>query len=243
MVIMMANLQANHHIINIISKTQFNTNKNLPTTLLHKQRSYKVTKSYSESNSSNSGSNVLVHERPPNTDEVQEVMNDQTAEIESRKQSCDENKSDGAEIECLVREYGWKVRRMVECKSEMNMVALIQAHAFHLPSLFFDDFFFHFFKAEVLAGLYYRLRNSPPDRYACLVAEPAKEDSASTKSEHNNDLVGVVDITVLRDSDVIQHLEGTQEYLYVSGIAVSNNYRFTLYNFPVIHSFIIILIS
>lgn len=39
------------------------------------------------------------------------------------------------------------------------------------------------------------------------------------------ELVGVVDVTVQRDADVLRHLEGTREYLYVSGIAVLNKFR------------------
>lgn len=57
-------------------------------------------------------------------------------------------------------------------------------------------------------------------RYACLVAEPAKND---LDSPH---LVGVTDVTVLRDQDVLQHLPAeAEEYLYISGIAVSKTFR------------------
>jgi ribosomal protein S18 acetylase RimI-like enzyme len=55
------------------------------------------------------------------------------------------------------------------------------------------------------------------NRYACLVAEPAAERK----------LVGIVDVTALRDKDVLQHLEGADEYLYISGIAVSKSFRFS----------------
>ncbi|XP_065853928.1 GCN5-related N-acetyltransferase 10, chloroplastic [Euphorbia lathyris] len=116
----------------------------------------------------------------------------------------------------LVTEFGWRVRRLANNDYEMREVAQLQAQAFHLPMPFFDDFFFQFFKAEVLAGLLYKLRNSPPDRYACLVA-----DSSTSESK----LVGVVDVTVLRDDDVLQHLKGAEEYLYISGIAVSQTLR------------------
>ncbi|KAL1362651.1 hypothetical protein AAHE18_03G095800 [Arachis hypogaea] len=76
-------------------------------------------------------------------------------------------------------------------------------------------------KAEVLSGLMYKLNNSPPNRYACLVAEAATEDADSQKQ-----LVGVIDVTVLRDRDVLQHLPAeAQEYLYISGIAVSKTFR------------------
>ncbi|KAL9263853.1 GCN5-related N-acetyltransferase 10, chloroplastic-like protein [Drosera capensis] len=123
--------------------------------------------------------------------------------------------------ECLVSEYGWIVRRMeAKVDSEIKQVAEIQAEAFHEPSVVFNDTLFWFFKAEVLSGLLYRLRNSPPDRYACLVAYSITEASSLRPQ-----FVGVVDVTVLRDEDVLCHLEGAAEYLYVSGIAVSNSFR------------------
>ncbi|XVF13732.1 hypothetical protein REPUB_Repub08aG0233000 [Reevesia pubescens] len=122
----------------------------------------------------------------------------------------------------LVSEYGWKVRRLEEDdQGEIRKVAQIQAEAFHQPMAFFDDFFFEFFKAEVLAGLMYKLRNSPPSRYACLVAESPTD----TNSESQRKLVGVVDVTALRDEAVLQHLHGADEYLYVSGLAVSKSFR------------------
>ncbi|XP_056693669.1 GCN5-related N-acetyltransferase 10, chloroplastic isoform X2 [Spinacia oleracea] len=235
---MMANLQANHQIISIYRKlSNFGELKLHPIVIttslvLQKQKSFrnglfKVACSSITDNSSSSsggGGSALVQQSPPITDEELGMMIDQTAG----------RNDDNMGIEYLVREYGWKVRRMAEDKSEMRKVAHIQAEAFHDPSPFFDDWFFNFFKAEVLAGLLYRLRNSPPDRYACLVAEPAKEydmdasmDSQAQHEQHQ--LVGVVDITVLRDSDVMQHLQGAPEYLYVSGIAVSNNFSKNVY--------------
>lgn len=120
----------------------------------------------------------------------------------------------------LVRDYGWKVRRMVEEQSEMRKVAQVQAEAFYVPVFLFNDLFFQFFQAEVLSGLLYKLRNSAPNRYACLVAESNTDD---LKSRHG--LVGVVDVTALRDEAVLRHLSGAKEYLYVSGIAVLNTFR------------------
>ena len=58
-------------------------------------------------------------------------------------------------------------------------------------------------------------------RYACLVAEPSRDSSGSNM----DDLVGVVDVTVSRDDEVLQYISGADEYLYVSGIAVLNNFR------------------
>ncbi|XP_043703308.1 uncharacterized protein LOC122653520 isoform X2 [Telopea speciosissima] len=123
----------------------------------------------------------------------------------------------------LVSEFGWKVRRLVEEEDEMRRVTQVQAEAFHVPVVLFNDLFFEFFKAEVFSGLVYKLRNSPPDRYACLVAVPA--DALNTKLESPQGLVGVADVTVLRDEVVLRHLEGAGEYLYVSGIAVSKDFR------------------
>ncbi|XP_058206258.1 GCN5-related N-acetyltransferase 10, chloroplastic-like isoform X2 [Rhododendron vialii] len=120
----------------------------------------------------------------------------------------------------LVREYGWKVRRMVEEQSEMRKVAQVQAEAFHEPVFLFNDLFFQFFEAEVLSGLLYKLQNSAPNRYACLVAESNTDDL-----ELGQELVGVVDVTALRDEAVLRHLSGAKEYLYVSGIAVLNTFR------------------
>ncbi|CAH1429011.1 unnamed protein product [Lactuca virosa] len=120
----------------------------------------------------------------------------------------------------LVQGYGWKVRKMVEEDHEMRSVANIQAEAFYEPVILFNDVFFQFFQAEVLAGLLYRLKNSPPDRYACLVAE-----TITSEIEDRQQLVGVVDVTVFRDESVLGYLSGADEYLYVSGIAVLRDFR------------------
>ncbi|GER37818.1 acyl-CoA N-acyltransferases super family protein [Striga asiatica] len=121
----------------------------------------------------------------------------------------------------LVSHLNWQVRRMADTEEETKRVAYIQAEAFHEPVFMFNDMFFGFFKAEVLSGLMYRLRNSPPDRYACLVAEPESDYEGSNVKE----LVGVVDVTVQREDYVLEHLKGVEEYLYVSGIAVLNKFR------------------
>ncbi|KAB1213172.1 hypothetical protein CJ030_MR5G021750 [Morella rubra] len=123
---------------------------------------------------------------------------------------------------CLVNDYGWRVRRLIAKADEMREVAKVQAEAFHVPVALFNDLFFGFFKAEVLSGLVYKLRNSAPNRYACLVAEPVTKGSDA----HKPPLVGVVDVTVLRDKIVVDKLPvGTEEYLYVSGIAVLKSFR------------------
>ena len=59
------------------------------------------------------------------------------------------------------------------------------------------------------------------NRYACLVAEPATNDPDLPKQ-----VVGIVDATASRDEDVLQNLPSeAQEYLYISGIAVSRSFR------------------
>ncbi|BFG23516.1 hypothetical protein CerSpe_097900 [Prunus speciosa] len=125
------------------------------------------------------------------------------------------------EFKYLVSEFGWKVRSLFRNGDEVRRAAQVQAEAFHEPVFLFNDLFFQFFQAEVLSGLVYKLRNSPPNRYACLVAEPTLDTSNSQE-----DLVGVVDVTVSRDRDVLQHLPSeAEEYLYVSGIAVLKSFR------------------
>ncbi|CAI0433895.1 unnamed protein product [Linum tenue] len=124
----------------------------------------------------------------------------------------------------LVTEYGWRVRRLVDNSIEVKEVARVQAEAFHTPVALFDFVFFEFFKAEVLSGLLYKLRNSPRDRYACLVAEPAGDDESFSKPSPTK-FVGVVDATAARDAQVLKHLMGAREYLYISGIAVMSSFR------------------
>ncbi|GLU05316.1 hypothetical protein SLE2022_224200 [Rubroshorea leprosula] len=131
-----------------------------------------------------------------------------------------EDRAEADQLVYLLSEYGWNVRRLLEDEVEMRKVAQIQAEAFHQPAAIFDDLFFEFFQAEVLSGLIYKLRNSPPSRYACLVAE-----SPTDASDSRRKLVGVVDVTAFRDQVVLRHLQGAEEYLYVSGLAVSKSYR------------------
>ncbi|XP_012704213.1 uncharacterized protein LOC101771475 [Setaria italica] len=126
--------------------------------------------------------------------------------------------------EYLAREAGWGVRQMGRVGEEMRRVAQVQAKAFHVPVALFNDFFFDFFKAEVLSALIYRVRNSPPDRYACLVAEEAEPTTQLSQAPYEK-IVGVVDCTVQDEDDILKHLQGADEYLYVSGIAVLPSFR------------------
>ncbi|KAF8731700.1 hypothetical protein HU200_015630 [Digitaria exilis] len=136
----------------------------------------------------------------------------------------EEDDEEGEDGYYLVREAGWGVRRMGRVGEEMRMVAQVQAEAFHVPVALFNDFFFDFFKAEVLSALIYRVRNSPPDRYACLVAEETELPSPQSLAPYEK-IVGVVDCTVQDEDSVIKHLQGADEYLYVSGIAVLPSFR------------------
>eukprot|EP00249_Psilotum_nudum_P011027 c22925_g1_i1 orf=82-501(+) len=56
------------------------------------------------------------------------------------------------------------------------------------------------------------------DRYDCLVADSWQENERKS-------IVGVVDVTVLAEKDVLRNLPGAQEYLYVSGMAVDITHR------------------
>ncbi|CAH8331525.1 unnamed protein product [Eruca vesicaria subsp. sativa] len=127
------------------------------------------------------------------------------------------------ELKYMVSQHGWGVRRLRrDDEEEIRRVSLVQAEAFHIPLALFNDFFFLFFQAEVLSGLLYKLKNSPPDRYACLVAEQTGEADTSSSS---SSVVGVVDITVQTENSVLRHFPGVEEYLYVSGLAVSKALR------------------
>jgi hypothetical protein len=44
------------------------------------------------------------------------------------------------------------------------------------------------------------------------------------------EIAGIVDVTVQSDADVLVHLNGAKEYLYVSGIAVLKKFRYAQKN-------------
>ena len=90
-----------------------------------------------------------MQQRPPSKDGDLPSITDQKAEVGTSTgvDGCDEGKEEVVDG-YLVREYGWKVRRMVEERSEIKKVAQIQAQAFHVPAFFFDDFFFQFFQVH-----------------------------------------------------------------------------------------------
>lgn len=49
---------------------------------------------------------------------------------------------------------------------------------------------------------------------------------AENDQDSPKELVGIIDVTVMSDQDVLEHLPAeAQEYLYISGIAVSNAFR------------------
>lgn len=50
------------------------------------------------------------------------------------------------QVEYLVCEYGWMVRRLIENKDETRQAAQVQAEAFHIPVALFNDLFFQFFQ-------------------------------------------------------------------------------------------------
>ncbi|KAJ3683491.1 hypothetical protein LUZ60_013718 [Juncus effusus] len=131
----------------------------------------------------------------------------------------EEREEKGREKEFLVREFGWGVRKLQRVGEEIRLAAYVQAEAFHEPVALFNGLFFAFFKAEVLSDLIIRMRNSASDRYACLVAESVSESTSS------QEIVGVLDVTVQRDKDVLIHIKDSEEYLYISGIAVLKKFR------------------
>jgi ribosomal protein S18 acetylase RimI-like enzyme len=123
--------------------------------------------------------------------------------------------------------HGWKVREASKFDTEeLRAVAHVQATSFHLQAAVFDELFFKLFKAEVLSALLYKARHSPPDRYACLLAEPATELSGGESGDTFFPIVvGAVNLAAAVDNEVLRHLHNATEYLYVSGMAVDINYR------------------
>jgi ribosomal protein S18 acetylase RimI-like enzyme len=63
-----------------------------------------------------------------------------------------------------------------------------------------------------------------PVRYACLVAEEVDATSQISEAPFEK-IVGVVDCTVQNEADILKNLQGVDEYLYVSGIAVLPSFR------------------
>lgn len=61
-------------------------------------------------------------------------------------------------------------------------------------------------------------------RYACLVAEEAAPATQQSLAPYEK-IVGVVDCTVQDEDGILKHLQGADEYLYVSGIAVLPSFR------------------
>lgn len=61
-------------------------------------------------------------------------------------------------------------------------------------------------------------------RYACLVAEEADATTELLQAPFEK-IIGVVDCTVQDEGDILKNLQGVQEYLYVSGIAVLPSFR------------------
>jgi hypothetical protein len=58
-------------------------------------------------------------------------------------------------------------------------------------------------------------------------------EAMANVSDSQKQLVGVVDVTVLRDQTVMDHLPlEAEEYLYVSGIAVLKAFRLYIYFHP-----------
>ncbi|KAJ7565825.1 hypothetical protein O6H91_02G076800 [Diphasiastrum complanatum] len=129
----------------------------------------------------------------------------------------------------LLAGYGWKVRDFdPQNEDDLRAVADIQATAFYTPFSIFNDFLFSIFKAEVLSALLYKIRHSLPKRYTCLLAEPVNNElilHAVSSKETNSKVVGVVDLTALGEREIVKHLYGTDEYLYLSGLAVESAYR------------------
>lgn len=54
----------------------------------------------------------------------------------------------GREIEYLVREFGWGVRKLYRVGEEVRMAAYVQAEAFYEPMAFLNGVFYEFYKVS-----------------------------------------------------------------------------------------------
>eukprot|EP00252_Welwitschia_mirabilis_P013585 TRINITY_DN2988_c0_g1_i1.p1 TRINITY_DN2988_c0_g1~~TRINITY_DN2988_c0_g1_i1.p1 ORF type:complete len:295 (+),score=43.59 TRINITY_DN2988_c0_g1_i1:507-1391(+) len=130
------------------------------------------------------------------------------------------------ESEYLANGYGWRVRLVKNLKNELEKVADIKAKAFHEESPVFDKLLYAIFKAEILSGIHYNIRHALPNRYACLIAEADCQCTETELSEmQERKIVGVVEAVADTEGEVLCHLEGAQEYLYLHSMAVSPCYR------------------
>lgn len=69
------------------------------------------------------------------------------------------------------------------------------------------------------------------------------EQTGEADTSLSSSVVGVVDITVQTENSVLRHFPGVEEYLYVSGLAVSKAQRsLSLYIFSLSSSWLMLLI-
>jgi hypothetical protein len=54
----------------------------------------------------------------------------------------------GREIEYIVRDFGWGVRKLCRVGEEVRMAAYVQAEAFYEPVAFLSDIFYEFYKVS-----------------------------------------------------------------------------------------------
>lgn len=87
---------------------------------------------------------------------------DQQVNLDDKKIETNElNENKKLQLDYLVSDVSWQVRKMAETEAEMRQVANVQAEAFHEPVFLFDDVFFQFFKVIhhfllfCLAKIYY----------------------------------------------------------------------------------------
>ncbi|GAQ79522.1 hypothetical protein KFL_000320210 [Klebsormidium nitens] len=81
-------------------------------------------------------------------------------------------------------------------------------------------------KAEILDTLLRMRNNSKPGKYFSLVAVPQDDSKPGGRQLENlPSIVGSVDLILLQKEDVLRFIEGASEYMYVSGMAVHNEYK------------------
>jgi ribosomal protein S18 acetylase RimI-like enzyme len=106
----------------------------------------------------------------------------------------------------------WRVRLVTP--RDAGAVAELQAAAFHeaLPLPLLGDLAFASFRAEVRDALRQKMGALDDEAFVLLVAE---------SDDGGGGPLGVIELTLLADADVLRHLPGSARYAYISSMAVA----------------------
>jgi ribosomal protein S18 acetylase RimI-like enzyme len=102
---------------------------------------------------------------------------------------------------------------------DAGAVAELQASAFHeaLPLPVLGDLAFASFRAEVRDALRQKMGALDDETFVALVAESSDNGGGGS----GGGPLGVIELTLLADAEVLRHLPGNIRYAYISSMAVA----------------------